>query len=119
MQSNIVDTDGGHSTSVNNTRYTCQVAGWYYVKGSTSWTTVGVQSRIDAVIAKNNGPINGSHEALVKPNADFSGIFAEVFVYLKVGDYVELWGMQNTGGSLNTTIAGDLRPQLTVLWIHG
>jgi hypothetical protein len=118
MQASDIDTDSGHSNVTNNTRYTAQVAGWYWVEGFTAWAAAGAGARIDAVIAKNNSIVTGSRQSLMKPGSDFSGIAAAILVRLAVNDYVELWGQQTTGGNLNTVVAGDLCPCMNVFWVH-
>lgn len=111
-----VDSDSGHSGS--GSQYVCQVAGWYWVMGAVAWAGTGVQQRIDAAIAKNGAVVLGSQQSYIKPASDFSAISAETTVYLALGDYVEVWGRQMTGGNVNTFVGSDLCPSLNVLWVH-
>ena len=54
-----VDTHSGHSTSVNTSRYTAAVAGWYHVVGRGSFAANSTGHR-GVRIAKNGSVVNGS-----------------------------------------------------------
>lgn len=113
-----VDTDNGHSTSTNNSRYICQVAGWYWVSGYAAWTNAGAQAVIFCAIAVNGTIKLGTGQELQKTNADYGSLCASGMVNLKVNDYVETWGRQDTGGNLNTFVGTDLCPVMNVVWVH-
>jgi hypothetical protein len=113
-----LDTDGGHSNVTNNSRYNCQVPGWYFVEGFAAWVNGGAQGRMDAAIVKNGSIVSGSQSSVVKQNIDFGAVVAAALVQLKIGDYTEVWGMQSTGSTINTAPNGDLCPCLNVMWIH-
>jgi len=119
----LLDTDLGYNSSVNSSRYTCQVAGWYWVKGAVAWDGSGASGasgagRIDAAIAKNGGIIVGSSQFLTRGNLVNSGQQASALVQLAVGDYVELWVRQETGATQYLYSAFDTLNGLQVLWIH-
>ncbi|MCC9307676.1 hypothetical protein LN042_11275 [Kitasatospora sp. RB6PN24] len=118
IDTNVLDSYGGHSTTTNNSRYTCQsgAAGWYtvcgvvaYVPNSSGFRTARIQvngSSINGLIAY--GPNDGTAEAaVITPTRD---------VFLNAGDYVEVAGWQNSGGSLNTAVT--LSSGLWVRWSH-
>lgn len=113
-----VDTDGGHSNTVNNTRYTAQVAGWYYVEGYFAWVASGGgQARFECAIAKN-GSIVGASAQFLLYTSDLQSLMSGTLVQLAVGDYVEVWGRQNTGGNLSTDLGTDLLTCMNVFWVH-
>lgn len=114
-----VDSEGGHSSVTNNTRYTAQVAGWYLCLGFCAFQAANAQADIYCALAKNGSLIVGTGQALQKGNTDFGAISAEGLVYLHVGDYVEVWGRQDTGANLNTWANSiDLNPVLNMIWMH-
>lgn len=111
-----IDSDNGHSTVTNNSRYVCQVPGWYWVEGYVAVNSGG-SGRFGASIAKNGTQIVGSMQtALVV--ADLQSLSAGCFVQLAVGDYVETWGWQGSGGTISTFDGGDLCPCMNVFWVH-
>ncbi len=102
MDQTLIDTDGGHNTIVNNTRYTCQVQGWYWVKGTIGWNGAGTIAfnRSDAAIAVNGNVIAGSATFLDWGPNQTGAFSASCLVFLVVGDVVEVWGRQQTGHSV-------------------
>jgi hypothetical protein len=115
-----VDTDSGHSNVTNNSRYTCQVAGWYWCLGFAAWqNSANAQADIYCGLATNGTLLLGTAQALQKPANDFSSVSSSSAVRLKVGDYVEVWGRQDTGANLTAWANNvDLNPCLNLFWIH-
>ena len=112
-----VDTDTGHSNSVNNSRYTTQVQGWYWVEGYVAFQSGQPASRFESAIAKNGVIVPGSSQFLLRQN-DLQALSAGCVVQLNVTDYVEVWGRQNSGGNLLTQAGTDLLPSMNAFWIH-
>ncbi|MEU9002586.1 hypothetical protein [Streptomyces sp. NPDC048551] len=112
----ITDPNGGHSTSSNTSRYTCQYAGWYRVTGRAAFATNATGSR-GARIHKNGSFIQGA--ANLAGAGTLNGI-SEVshILSLAVGDYLEVAGGQNSGGSLSTSYAGEAASMMYVEWIR-
>lgn len=109
-----VDSYGGHSNTTNNTRYTAQVAGWYWVHGATVWTNNGTSNR-GTELHKNASASAFGTQALPAGSTNvFTAVAASGEVQLAVGDYVELWAFQDTGAAINTH-AGSY---LDVFWMH-
>ncbi|MEV7584383.1 hypothetical protein [Streptomyces erythrochromogenes] len=112
----IVDTYGGHSTSSNTSRYTCQYAGWYRVGGRAAFDPNSTGSRGSRVHINGNY-IRGA--ATLGGAGNLSGIpYTEHILYLQPGDYVEIAGGQNSGGSLSTANANEAASYMYVEWIH-
>ncbi|MFB7171079.1 hypothetical protein ACFCYM_09690 [Streptomyces sp. NPDC056254] len=111
-----VDTYGGHSTSVNTSRYTCQFAGWYRVGGRAAFAANATGSR-GARVHINANYIPGA--ATLTGAGTLSGIpQTDHILYLNVGDYVEIAGGHNSGGALSTAVTFESASMMYVEWIH-
>jgi hypothetical protein len=99
------DTESIHDTATNNSRLTCKTAGRYFVEGTLTWagSTAG-STRIGRIVS--NG-VTLQDEMFVAPPAAAVSVSNKVgrIVSLAVNDYVELFGMQDTGGALNVIAA--------------
>ncbi|WP_030237922.1 hypothetical protein [Streptomyces sp. NRRL S-350] len=114
IDTTVIDTYGGHSNTVNNSRYTAQIAGWYLLIGSVGMGTSSSGARL-ARLHKNGSLIAASQFGIPNPSWDITtAIQTLAIVQLAVGDYVEVAAYQASGGALTTN--GDCA--LTVLWIH-
>lgn len=114
-----IDSYGGHSTSVNTSRYVCQLAGWYEVCGSVTWAANGTGTR-GARIAVNGTVVQGS-AAMIAPAASTTdtGVSTQPrAVFLNVNDYVEVQGWQSSGATLATKVDADLTSTLYVCFKH-
>jgi hypothetical protein len=113
-----IDRDNGHSTSVNPSRYTSQTAGYYYVTahGSFAGNATGVRN----IAAYVNGTQSTSLMATTSStltagttaHLSFSGI-----VYLNVSDYLEIFATQTSGGALSTSVTAPHQAFLSVVWV--
>jgi len=102
FDSEVTDTDGYHDNSTNNTRLTVPtgLGGNYAVTGTITFTGNATGARY--VVVKKNGNIffytvlnnNGTVEMMSQ---------ATQVIPLAAGDYVELFGIQTSGGSLNVS----------------
>ena len=91
------------------TRLTCQVAGLYALGGGIRWQTNGAGLRQMALVL--NG---GTNMAIQKQNANAAepGAMTLVTMYeLAVGDYIELFARQSSGGPLNIEAANAYSPE--------
>ncbi len=88
------DTDNIHDTVTNNTRLTATTPGRYLIFGHITWvgTTGGVRQ---VGIYKNGDPI-----AIQNQPGSASGFSISTHHQLAQGDYVELFVLQNSGGSV-------------------
>ena len=114
-----LDTDAGHSSVTNNTRYTCQVAGMYWVKGSAGWQLNAAGAcRIDPCVAKNGATWSGAGSFMVRPSGDYALFSTSALVRMNVGDYVEIWVRQESGVTLSLDGGTSLMPpDFSVIWI--
>lgn len=109
-----VDTYTGHSNSVNNSRYTCQAAGWHLCLGNVGWPANATGHRTARIWV--NGLAVTADMFVELTNLDATNQVAETasaIVFLNVGDFVQLAVHQNSGGALTPVGAA-----LAVLWVH-
>lgn len=112
-----IDRDNGHSTSTNTTRYTAQTAGWYYVFGQVSITGNVTGSRT-ASLRVNSAALNTTQViSAYTLNSNTWTAPTSGMIYLNVGDYVELWASQTSGGALNTFVTAPYQPFMSVIWV--
>lgn len=111
----VTDTYAGHSTSTNNSRYTAQVAGWYWVRSAVCWNPNGTGNRVMAIYV--NGAMLPYAQTQQPASSATNYTITEVssHVFLGVGDYVETWVGQNSGGALAIVAAGTT---MQVRWAH-
>ncbi|MET7944333.1 hypothetical protein [Streptomyces sp. NPDC005302] len=113
------DSDNGHSTSTNTSRYVVQVAGTYFVAGNSAFAANATGNRA-VRIGVNGSPIIGSFaKTLASTAAHSSGIATTAEVVCVVGDYIEVMGLQSSGAALNTSSATDVACSLGLFWIAG
>jgi hypothetical protein len=119
-----VDTDidgtggtGGHSTSSNTSRYTARYAGWYDVGGGVGWSVNATGAR-GTYWSVNGIAQNGSHTLEAAVGVINAGYAARsIQVYLAVGDYLELFAWQSSGGNLNTSASAAEQSSMKVRWV--
>lgn len=107
-----VDYDNGHSTVTNTSRYTAQTAGWHLASGQISYPANATGQRVTYLAV--NGTARAGTRIEVQASAANSTEIATPtdLVYLNVGDYLEVFGLQNSAGSLTATSAA-----MNVAWI--
>jgi len=104
--SELYDTDGFHSNSVNPSRLTVPTGktGWYFIFGKINYT-VGAYSKLSVSIQFNYGlPSNDSLGGDVENHVggDFDNeVTCFGIRYLTAGDYLELQARQISGSTLN------------------
>lgn len=117
LDSEVLDTEGGHSTSTNTSRYTAVYAGLYQVSYTASFPTNATGNRSIRLVV-NGAAITGNGGCVVElPACTGSNSWVgagAALVYLGVGDYLEMQAWQNSGATLalNTTNTG-----LSLVWV--
>lgn len=113
---NVVDTYNGHSVTTNTSRYTAQVAGWYWATADTQWANNATGIR-DALFSVNGTTLG---ETFVGGwtgwnNSGLSGGLAAAPgpIFLNVNDFLEVQVFQNSGGALNLVVG-----MFAAIWIH-
>jgi hypothetical protein len=112
----VRDNDSMHSTVTNTSRMTCVTAGWYEVSGAVGWTGSAVGNRLSRW-AVNGTAVTGtevSAAGTLATGVAFAAMTTGLF--LNVGDYVELFGWQSSGGNLNTNVTGASVSRASVRW---
>lgn len=117
MDTEVVDSYSGHDTVTNNSRYTAVVAGWYLVIGSVAFAANGTGNRLVEIRVNGAGAAtNLAQTVILTPGAaNGSALTAVSIIQLAVGDYVEAYGYQTSGGALNTSPA---QTGMQVVWVH-
>lgn len=108
------DTDSGHSTVSNTSRYTANTAGKYLVivDGSVVANAAG---RVEVGIRLNGATMYGIASQLNSAsNTPYACVVA--IVPMIVGDYVEMTLFQNSGGAINSGVANNT-PRMQVMWV--
>ena len=90
----------------------CQAARFKQARQQAGQLPIGVQSVGTA--------IQGGVTEAASSSASFATTIASptVLKFLNVGDYVEVWAWQTSGGNLNTTAFADQACSLTVYFAH-
>jgi hypothetical protein len=116
LDATVIDSYGGHSNTVNNSRYTPTVAGYYLVIGSYGQAANGAGNRF-VLIYKNGTRVNlGQAGGAAAGAANTGSIQSAALVQCNGStDYIEVWAFQSSGGALNTdpTMTG-----MQVTWQH-
>jgi hypothetical protein len=113
----VYDIPEGHSTSTNSSRYYATYAGWYQLQGGTGWSSNTVNRR-GGRWAVNGVEVYGTGVYLPATTGGSCEVPMKMFyVYLNVGDYVELYGYQDSGGNLNTANLTDTACAMMIMWV--
>jgi hypothetical protein len=113
------DSDNGHSTTTNSSRYTVQVAGTYFVVGSVGFAPNATSMRA-VRIQVNAVSVPGSFvKTPAAPTGNSHGLVTSCHVVVDVGDFIEVQGIQASGAALNTNPGTDVCCSLGVDWIAG
>lgn len=116
IDTELIDTDGGHSTVTNTSRYVAQVPGTYLVIGSSGWGASNTGYRRTR-IALNGNAVRGATGFDQNQIVTSAGLAVSIVTMNGTTDYVEVQGAQNSGGTLSTFSSADFCPTLTVLWV--
>jgi len=112
----------GHWNVANPTRLTCKVAGTYIVTANVNWVSSAAGGANRVVGIKVNGIAVGvGGMAAVAIIGSFIGESAPTIVQLNVGDYVEAYAFQDSGGALNISYdsGGQYATELAMALVGG
>lgn len=99
-----IDTHGFHSTSVNTSRITPNVAGYYRLSGAVFF--VSSTTILDAAIFKNGTAVASGTRYKDGGTSQVQGLYCSCIQQANGStDYFEIDGNQSTGGNLNTSIS--------------
>jgi hypothetical protein len=93
-----IDTNAFHSTSSNTSRITIPTgkAGAYQVNSQIAWAFNGTGNRF-MYMKKNGNYVAGTEDTPVS----YCVLSIDIILNLAVGDYIEVFGEQSSGGSLD------------------
>lgn len=117
--STAVDTYSGHSNTVNPSRYTAVVPGYYLIGAAApmSGSTGGAQRKIQMYYNGTGVPYG---TAAVPPTtttaAAVTPTLSPSLVYLNAGDFVSIYALADTTGVSVTASGNDA--YMTVIWAH-
>lgn len=97
FDTNVFDTSGFHSTTVNPTRFTAPGHGKYIVAAGVRFAGSATGSYRAIQIAKNQVSMASCWTA---PTSAPLSITASDIIDMSAGDYIELYGYQDSGGTL-------------------
>lgn len=122
IDTEVIDTDGGHSTVSNTSRYTCQVAGYYLLWGCTTWQNNATEQRVTTYTKNGTNIVGGSQVQGPPVTSGHASVIPGTIVItqLAVGDYVEVWGGQLSGNPLSTQadVSTGKNCSFLCLWVH-
>ena len=98
LDSEQIDTYGGHSTTSNTSRYTAQVAGYYFAFGSIVWGSGSTSGIRVAQLYKTGSAVNAAYSSFGATSFNASALVAGI-VQLNVNDYLELFANQSVAVS--------------------
>ncbi|MEV7034642.1 hypothetical protein AB0N99_30975 [Streptomyces sp. NPDC093272] len=112
------DSDNGHSTTVNTSRYTVQVAGTYVIMGTAAIATSATGNRKLGININGSNARGGVAQGAGLSTNSWCACVSTVQA-LNVGDYIELVAWQSSGGNLTTSATAGFGPVLMCQWISG
>ena len=102
LQMNVEEFDTASCYDTSNYRFTPQVAGYYQITGSSNFSANATNTRFLSVY--KNGSSLKVLQAVVPNSINYMNVGGSCLVYLNGStDYVELFAMQNSGGTLATS----------------
>lgn len=110
------DSDNGHSTTTNTSRYTVQVPGTYVIMGTAA---LAVSATGNRKLGINVNGVNARGGVAQGPGFATNSWCACVATTqaLNAGDYIELVAWQTSGGNLATSATSGFGPTLMCQWI--
>jgi hypothetical protein len=109
----------GGWNSVTPTRYTAKVPGFHEFTGGISWGTGGTNTSTRVVYWTLNGLLTVAGSSIIHTEGP-TGVVMQartLSVKLAVGDYVELWGQQGSGTTLQTNTTVGALPTMQVTYL--
>lgn len=115
---NDPDGIGGHSTSVNTSRFTARYPGWYRISGRYTYAANATGFR-GVAVGVNGTQLPDTFAVGPTPSAGLSGhVATSGEAFLNVNDYAELLAQQTSGGGLNTDTANAAYCAMTVEFVR-
>jgi hypothetical protein len=117
IDTELIDTDGGHSNTTNNYRYTATVPGTYLVLGCVAFAG-NITGYRRAFIYKNGTATASSGSHSMQTQSVVSATQASTVVTMNgTTDYVSVVGTHDAGVSINTASSGGIASSLACIWL--
>jgi hypothetical protein len=118
--SETIDRDGGHDNTTNNTRYTCQTAGYYEMCAQVAWGS-GTNKLRDTNI-RTGGSTNVVSDEFDQTGVDGGNGVRPISrvmgtAYLSVGTYAEVTVWQDDGFTISLTFVLSGLPRFELRWV--
>jgi hypothetical protein len=102
IDTNVLDSDSGHSTVTNTSEYIIQVAGTYLAFGQVSFVPNATGPR-GGTIYQNAATVNRIQPQVTTAGTAVTTTVAFIgFLVCNVGDIIQVYGWQESGGALST-----------------
>jgi hypothetical protein len=113
-----LDSDNGHSTVTNTSRYTAQTAGWLWVAGLVAHGSSTAGDNRGCFWAVNGVTLNASNVAIPPRGGTGATTIPAItrLIQVAAGDFVELMAIHNAGAALSTLAAGQNQCSMSVWW---
>lgn len=99
-----LDSNGGHDNTTNNTRYTFQRAGKYFIAGTAVFVANATGYRAASWML-NGIHVSGSEGSIPAVNGVPTAVHAQTTeINVVAGDFLELRAVQTSGAALNTAV---------------
>lgn len=113
-----IDSENGHDTASNTSRYVAQEDGWYRCSGGWVCESNATGRRL-ARWTKNGTAVNGSRVDLAAVSGGETIVPArDMVISLSAGDYVELEAWQSSTATRATVVTTELQSTMTVEWVR-
>lgn len=109
----VIDTENGHSTSTNPSRYTVTIPGYFDVDALVLYNNNGTGARRAAIAVNGTEIIEANYMTVTGVVSTSAATVATIVGPLNIGDYIETFALQNSGGALNT-FAGSVGSRMSV-----
>ena len=118
LDTELYDVGGYHDNSTNNTRFTIPAgkAGYYQINFGAYYALSGTGIRL--IAPYKNGAAVGSNNVIAGNSSVYVTLNMSWFDYLNVGDYLEFFTFQSSGGALSidiTTAGGSAYAQMFLI----
>ena len=113
----ITDTDGGHSNSTNNTRYTIQTAGAWEFSCSVLWSNDSSTGGRAALFRKNGSTVLPGITHFPGMSSGSSCVSVTTTALLSVSDYVEVIAFHSAGSNLTLNTSADAPAFMSARWV--
>lgn len=119
VDTEIIDSDNGHSTVTNTSRFTPATPGYYQLGGGVGWAlnTTGLRCTWwafnNATVVATQNKLNACTGAAtcLPARTKFMGFNGTT-------DYAEIMSFQNSGGALNTSVSNEEASDFNAHWVR-